>query len=212
MAAAALVELDAPEPNRAPVHLLGGTIAFGGSWVVEIEGERNPENAAAMRPHVIARCQEPELRLHPALRIRCSCGRFLAYAALAPFATGVLVVTSPRLLPPTQRGGGVYDLASPLKSPLDPTRPWDLEAWEIYMASSDDAVVSSWKGPDPHPVLGAGASVIGDPAKRRIFRCRKCGATHTVHNVTLLRLVLQAIANGQREVHLADPARRVAAT
>jgi hypothetical protein len=44
--------------------------------------------------------------------------------------------------------------------------------------------------------------VIGDTAKRQTFNCKACGATHTFLNVTLLRLVLQAIAAGKTNVRL----------
>jgi len=62
---------------------------------------------------------------------------------------------------------------------------------------------SSWQAPPIHPVLGPNAGVMGDTAKRQTFNCKECGATHTLLNVTLLRLVLQAVAEGKTEVRLA---------
>jgi hypothetical protein len=47
--------------------------------------------------------------------------------------------------------------------------------------------------------------VVGDAAKRQLFYCKGCGATYVFLNVTLLGLVLQAIAAGSRTVRLAGP-------
>jgi hypothetical protein len=59
---------------------------------------------------------------------------------------------------------------------------------------------TAWK-PEPHPTLG-NAVVVGDTAKRQVFHCKRCGATHVLLNVTLLRLLLEAIAAESRTVSL----------
>jgi hypothetical protein len=58
---------------------------------------------------------------------------------------------------------------------------------------------------EPHPALGK-VLVMGDTAKRQVFYCKGCRATHVFLNVTLLRLVLQAIAEGAGSVRLAGAA------
>jgi hypothetical protein len=177
---------------------MGGSLAWGESWVTKVEAERDPANAPTMRPHVIAACQE--LRFHPAMRLHCTCRKGLEYLALASLATGVLVVSSPELLPPKRRGGGPNDLG-PVEG-QDPEAGWALTPWERSMRNRVAAHQSAWKDEPVHPILGLGAGVMGDTAKRQIFICKKCGATHTFLNITLLRLVLQAIASDQRSVRL----------
>jgi hypothetical protein len=201
LAREALAELNADEPDLSPVELMGGTTAWGdsGSWVTQVEASRDPANAPTMRPHVIAACQQ--LQSHRALRLHCTCGRRLDFLALASFATGVLVVSSPRLLPPKQRRGGTQDLAS--VDDKDSNRRWTFAAWEHMMSRRSAMHRSSWQAPPIHPVLGPNAGVMGDTAKRQTFNCKECGATHTLLNVTLLRLVLQAVAEGKTEVRLA---------
>jgi hypothetical protein len=202
LALAALNELNAAEPNRTPAHLLGGDVAWGSDVVARVEAARDPANALAMRPHVVAPCQA--LASHRPLRLRCSCGRTLEFLALAPFATGVLVVSSPRLVPLESRGGGgVSDLA-PIGTD-DPEARWSLLAWEAHMQVrvQEAARTTAWDADGIHPVLGANVSLVGDTAKRTVFVCEHCAATHTLLNMTLLRQVLEAIANDERDIHLA---------
>jgi hypothetical protein len=200
LAREALAELDADEPDLSPAELMGGTTAWGDSdsWVRQAEAARDPANAPTMRPHVVAPCQK--LQSHSALRLHCTCGRGLDFLALASLATGVLVVSSPRLLPPKQRRGGTQDLAS--VDDKDPNRPWTFAAWEHMMSRRSAMHRSSWQAPPIHPVLGPNAGVMGDTAKRQTFNCEGCGATHTFLNITLLRLTLKAIAEGKTEVRL----------
>ncbi len=200
LAREALAELEAGEPDRSPVELLGGPVAWGLDPVSRVEAARDPANAPAMRPHVVAPCQQ--LPSHPALRLHCTCGRGLDYLALASFSTGVLVVSSPRRVPLKRREGGTRDLA-----PIGDDRPeaiWTLSAWEASMRQRAASHATGWK-PEPHPALG-NAVVMGDTAKRQVFHCKGCGATHVFLNVTLLRLVLQAIEAGSRTLRVAGPA------
>jgi hypothetical protein len=192
-----LNELLADEPNLKPAPTMGGSLAWGDSWVGQTEAQRDRVNAPAMRPHVIGPCQQ--LSRYPALALRCACPTepTLVYLALATFATGVLVVSSPRLLLAEQRGGGTHDLADV----YEPTKSWSLLPWEAWMRVNDTPHGTSWKNPDTHPLLGPGASVIGDTAKRHKLRCQ-CGADFTYHNVTLLEYVLRSIAAGEHEVRL----------
>jgi len=207
LARAALAELNAPEPDRTPAQLMGGQLAWGESWVTMVEADRDPANAPTMRPHVIAACQQ--LREHPALRSRCKCGKPLDFLALAAFSTGVLVVSSPKLLPEERRGGGVLDFA-----PVDDSPPecgWALLPWEDLMRQRAARHRTAWHS-DSHPFLGPGAGVIGDTAKRQVFECAPgCGAVHVFRNATLLRLVLQAIADGSDEVVFGDKPRAMSA-
>jgi hypothetical protein len=215
-ARAALAELVADEPDRSPAHLLAGDLVIGDSWVKRVEAARDPVNAPAMRPHVIAACEQ--LVSHPTLALHCCCGRRLSFLALGTFALGVLVVSSPGRLPPKLRQGGARDLA-PIN---DHEQVWTFDSWAQAMRCEAGQVATSWRQPMEHPVLGPGAGVVGDETKRLTFRCEKCVTTSMVyddallryvtllryktysfHNVTLLRYVLQAIADGEREVRLA---------
>ncbi len=205
----ALAELDADQPNKSPAQLMGGPLAWGDSSVAVVEAERDPANAATMRPHVIAPCQQ--LQRHRAMRLHCTCGKGLDYLALASFATGVLVVSSPRLLPKKRRAGGPLDLASTIEG-SHPDAGWALIPWETSMRAREAAHQTGWKETDSHPALGFGARVIGDAAKRQIFTCANCGATHTFVNINLLRMVLQAIANGEGTVRIGGYGTHKAAT
>ena len=199
LARAALEELDADTPNEAPAMLLGGPLAWGDSQVAQVEAERDPSNAPVMRPHVIGPCQK--LRSQPALRLHCSCGKGLDYLALATLATGVLVVSSPTLLPFRRRTGGPGDLGPIGKD--DPEAGWAFIPWEASMRDRAASHQTAWNGETPHLALGDNAVVMGDTAKRQTFHCGNCGATHTFLNIVLLRLVLRAIAAGERKVRLA---------
>jgi hypothetical protein len=198
LARAALSELDADEPDLSPAQLLGGSLAWGESGVALVEAARDPSNAPTMRPHVIAPCQA--LQSHPALRLHCTCGRGLDFLALASLATGVLVVSSPRLLPKKRRWGGTQDLAA--VDGYDPEAGWSLLPWEASMRDRGSHHKTAWENDPTHPVLGPSAGLIGDTAKRQTFNCTGCEASHTFRNITLLRLVLQAISDGERKVRL----------
>lgn len=207
-AKAALAELDAPEPDPSPAQLMGGPVAWRESVVVNMEDERDPANAPTRRPHLVAACQA--LRSHPSLRLKCSCGRGLTFLAVAALATGVLVVSSDRRLPVKLRRGGVGDLVTVLSD--DPTRPWSLVPWEAAMRDRLGAHHTAWRsapvGPSSRSLAPDGLvaiGVVGDTAKRQAFICKDCGATPTVVNVSLLRLVLRAMADGERVVRLASP-------
>jgi hypothetical protein len=199
LARKALAELSAAEMDTAPVELMGGTLKWEESWTSQVEAARDPINAPTMRPQVVAACQE--LQKHPAVRLHCTCRRGLDFLALASLATGVLVISSPRRLPKKRRQGGPNDLAS-----VDPTDPpeagWSLMKWEASLFERAARHHTAWESTSEHPVLGPNTRVIGDAAKRQTFECPGCGATHTYHNVTLLRMVLEAIAAGESTVRL----------
>lgn len=197
LAKAALAELDAPEPDPSPAQLMGGPLAWGESRVAMVEAARDPANAPTMRPHVIAPCQK--LQSHPALRLHCTCGKGLDFLALASL-NGVLVVSSPRRLPPKLRRGGPNDLVTVESD--DPTRPWTFVPWERSMRRRVAVHHTAWQKPDVHLALGPGAGVMGDAAKRQLFTCPTCGADHTFVNITLLRLVLESMAAGEQTVRL----------
>ena len=55
---------------------------------------------------------------------------------------------------------------------------------------------------DSHPVLGPGSGVIGDYHEEAHLVCAKCGATYTFLNITLLRMFLRSIANGEGTVRI----------
>ena len=197
LARAALAELDAPEPDPSPAQLMGGPLAWGESWVTVVEADRDPANAPTMRPHVIAPCQK--LQSHPALRLHCSCGKGLEFLALASL-NGVLVVSSPQRLLPKLRGGGPNDLATVESD--NPTRPWAFVPWERSMRTRLATHRGAWEVPPEHAALGPGAGVMGDAAKRQVFDCPACGASHTFVNITLLRMVLRAMEAGNHRVEI----------
>jgi len=206
LARAALAELDAPEPNPSPAQLMGGPLAWGESWVTVVEAARDPANAPTMRPHVIAPCQK--LQSHPALRLHCSCGKGLEFLALASL-NGVLVVSSPRRLLPKLRRGGPNDLATVDSD--DPTRLWAFVPWERSMRTRLATHRGAWEVPPEHAALGPGAGVVGDAAKRQVFDCPACGASHTFVNINLLRMVLRAMEAGSRRVEIPPGPRATAA-
>ena len=65
---------------------------------------------------------------------------------------------------------------------------------------------TAWDATKEHPVLGPNTRVIGDAAKRQIFECESCGAVHLFRNVTLLRMMLEAIAAESRVVQITQQA------
>jgi hypothetical protein len=204
LARAALKELDAEDVDTSPAELMGGTLAWGESSVAMIEAERDPSNAPAMRPHVIAPCQK--LQSQPALRLHCTCGKGLDYLALASLTSGVMVISSPTLLPPKRRTGGPGDLG-PIGTD-DPEAGWALLPWEASMRDRAATHQTSWNSDVPHFALGENVIVVGDTAKRQTFHCEHCGATPTFKNIQLLRLVLKAVEIGERKVRLAPNGER----
>ena len=86
----------------------------------------------------------------------------------------------------------------------DPERPWTFARWLAWINNGNAAArqTSAWKAVADHPVLGPGVGVLGDRGKRQAFTCGKCGAHHEFLNITLLRLVLQAIVRGDTELWL----------
>ena len=153
-----------------------------------------------MRPHVIAPCQE--LRTHRAMRLHCRCGKGLDYLARATL-NGVLVVSSPCLLPVKLREGGPLDFG-PI-SDSDTGSRWTYTAWERMMRDRAAAHRTAYEPPAVHAALVQGAGVVGDSAKRQWFVCQNCGATETFSNITLLKMFLEAIANGEGMVKIGGP-------
>jgi hypothetical protein len=200
LARAALRELEADEPDLSPAQTMGGPLSWAENWTGQVEAERDPINAPAMRPHVIAPCQE--LRHYRAMRLHCRCGKGLDYLALITL-NGVLVVSSPRLLPPKLREGGPLDLG-----PIDDSDPgarWTYARWERMMRDRSAVHRTAYEPPAIHAALGEGAGVVGDSAKRQWFTCNNCGATETFSNITLLRMFLEAIADGEGKVQIGGP-------
>jgi hypothetical protein len=192
LARAALTELDAAESDRSPAQLMGGPLAWGDNQVAVVEAQRDPANAPTMRPHVIAPCQK--LQTHPALRLHCSCGSGLTFLALTSSTTGVTVVSSPLILPPKLRRGGMGDLVT--VATYDPANPW----------TSPQTVMMRRCAANVH-AFGRIISLTtldftSYSERRQRLTCDKCEATHTFLNITLLRLVLGAIAVGERKVRL----------
>ena len=95
----------------------------------------------------------------------------------------------------------MFDLA-PVDENAPPEAGWALIPWEESMRRRNANHRTAWDGSAGHPMLGAGATIIGDTAKRQTFLCPNCKAVHVLRNVTLLRMVLTSIAKGDRKVRL----------
>lgn len=197
----ALVELDAAEPNRDAARLLGGELAWD-EPMVQFEVSRDPDNARALRPHLIAACQQ--LSAQPLLGVRCTCGKPLGFVGLAAFATGVVAVTHPNRRRGKQSSGGVADLT------LNPTTQSDFSyaPWERALRPEPAAdgqpfttVRSRNEGTDE---LFRYGSVIGDLAHLRVLQCpnERCRRRYRLTNVQLIRRYLQALMGGSPEIML----------
>jgi hypothetical protein len=194
----ALAELDAPEPNRAPAQLTAA-VSNGGplaelAWddlSLQRQVTMDPANAAAHRPWVIAYCQQLDALGYRAPGTRCGCAYGLGFVALAPLATGVRAVWTRRRLPPKERKGGWRDFDRV---------PGARHGWDLLSCSK--ALIGDARGPRtaalPHP----GFEHVWD---RQTFRCPRCDRSVTVLNVTLVRGVLEALAEGTGEVVLGQP-------
>jgi len=211
LARQALAELDAPEPNRAPAQLTGAArpqvgpdgLASGVpvrelSWddpALQAFVRNDPSNAATKRPWLVGICQELDRVGYNALGVRCgACGRGLGFFAFAPLASGVIVVWSRRRLPPKARQGGWRDLAQIPGA----DHGWDIDSWATALATGSAG---------PQSVLARNIPGIETAASRQWFPCPHCQARHRALNITLLREVLGAIADGTGDVVLGQPKR-----
>jgi hypothetical protein len=195
IARAALAELLAPEPNRDSAALLGGDLSWDDTSV-QFEAARDPANARALRPHLIAACQQ--LAEHPTLGIRCApCDGALGFLGLAAFATGVIAVTNPHRQRGKYRTGGVADLT------LNPgTRSgFAYAAWERALSEPSEPPVRAADMTDDGDLFAPGR-VLGDRAHTRNLTCRNCGRQYRLANVELIRRYLDAVAHGDRQVLL----------
>lgn len=199
LAKAALTELHAPEPAETT------------EWLVQEGRPLYGANVATMRTSVVAACRD--LQAHPALRLHCTCGQKLDFLALLAVPShGVHVVSSPRRLPPKLRSGGFGD--------LDPTAIGNDDPEPHWVPATQTSPVL--RPGDPFPAtLGTSIWIAPEPASGALLRCSsvrisqrrtfvcdatRCNAAHTLLNVSLLHLVLEAIAAGQDEVRLISPA------
>lgn len=198
-ARAALAELDAPEPNPEPAQLLGGELRLD-DRMLQIHMVRDPANAACCRPHVMSACQRLDQLGYGAPGLRCACGHGLGFISIPALSTRAQVAWSGRRLPPRLRGGAWRDFA-PIDNDFDPRAaalyaPWTMDSWEVALATGKS-------GPR---TAAQTAGISGDRASRQTFTCRRCRASYTQLNVTLLRMVLQAISEGADEVTFGTPA------
>ncbi len=199
LARAALNELDEPDPAEPT------------EWLVQEGWPLYGANVAAMRTSVVAACKE--LQAHPAMRLRCACGQKLGFLALLALPSrGVYVVSSPRRLPPKLRSGGFGDLDPIAIGNDDPEPHWIPATLTSPVLRPGDPFpatfgTSIWIAPEPASSVLLRCSSIRI-SQRRSFVCdaTRCNAVHTLLNVKLLRLVLQAIAAGQDEVRLVSSA------
>jgi hypothetical protein len=162
---------------------------------------RDPEPVRAARPEVIEAAER--LRNHPLLGVP-HCGRYVAFLALAPFSTGVLVIPGTRRKPLGERQGGAEDLFV-TDRPGESTGLWP----HMGRLFADPAVQPSY----PRIPLFAGeprSADVWDSLKRLTFTCPRCGTQRPVKNVTLLRYFFEAVLRGEDEVRLfpAESSRR----
>jgi hypothetical protein len=138
------------------------------------------------------------LRLHPAMAMRCSCGHRMAWIALDQ--QGAHMVSANRRIRPKWRQGGVFDLAALTPAPTTGGRR--LQGWVEDAQANLGSVFPTGERP----------GIFSGFTERRTHICRKCkhrkkhgkprprAYTHT--NTALLRLWLDAIANGEHEIRL----------
>ena len=154
---------------------------------------RDPEPVRAARPDVIEAANR--LRNHPLLGVP-HCGHYVAFLALAPFSTGVLVIPGTRRKPLSERQGGAEDLFV-TDRPGESTGLWP----HMGRLFTDPAVQPSY----PRIPLFAGeprSADVWDSLKRLTFTCPRCGTERPVKNVTLLRYFFEAVLRGEDEVRL----------
>jgi hypothetical protein len=224
LARRALAELDADEPNRASARLLNGEQKWDDPMLQHLVS-RDPTNARAMRPHLVAACLPFNAR--PALGLRCRCGKPISFVALVAAATGVTAMVARHRKPGDQRDGGIADLVLnpadrgrgflPLEGALRPGHPHaagvsaiatdpqparapgPTDATELDPDEYDEDGYP-WHQPEP---LRFG-NVVGDYVHRICLPCRDrtCHRAPVLTNVQLVRQYLQAVANGDNEVRL----------
>jgi len=155
---------------------------------------RDPEPVRAARPEVIEAAER--LRNHPLLSVP-HCGHYVAFLALAPFSTGVLVIPGVRRKPADERVGGTEDLFV-TDNPDDAKGLWP-HMDRLFAGNS--AVSATY--PELPLFEGAPRSRESmDQFKRLTFRCKTCGAERPIKNVTLLRRFFEAVLRGEEEVRL----------
>jgi len=199
LAQMALDELDAPEPNRNPAQLLGGELRWD-DRMVQFEAARDPDNAPTLRPHVIAPCQKFS-QSHPAIGLRCGCGKGLGFLAIGHFATGVLAITTSHRQAKKYRNGGLSDLALGPNGERFVFIPWYQQqlAAKAQREKEFTTAVSPRETIADLPNVGG---VLGDLAHRQERQCPACNTRHLFKNVTLVRLYLKAVAEGRDEIIL----------
>ena len=154
---------------------------------------RDPEPVRAARPEVIEAADR--LRNHPLLGVP-HCGHYVAFLALAPFSTGVLVIPGTRRKPLSERQGGAEDLFV-TDRPGESTGLWP----HMGRLFANPAVQPSY----PRIPLFAGqpgSADVWDSLKRLTFTCPRCGTERPVKNITLLRYFFEAVLRGEDEVRL----------
>lgn len=155
---------------------------------------RDPEPIRAARVEVIEAAEK--LRNHPLLGVP-HCGHYVAFLALAPFSTGVLVIPGPQRRPREERVGGIEDLFVV----DDPSDSRGLFPLMDRLAAPDSPVYPSYR----EIPLFAGAPCSRDAwdfFKRLTFRCPTCDAERPVKNVTLLRYFFEAVLRRENDVRL----------
>ncbi len=135
------------------------------------------------------------LRLYPALPIMCRCGYRMGWVALA--GQGAYVVSGNRRTSRDARLGGVFDLADE-----GSRHSLGLPGWVQDAEQGRGSVIPTGERP----------GVFSGFPERRTHVCKKCaqrryrGETRLGHythrNTELLRLYLEAVATGNREIRL----------
>jgi hypothetical protein len=164
----------------------------------------NTTRIAISREHTSHRIRDPKViaaadpvKFHPALGVRCRCGKGLGWVAICTLSTGIIIVHSDKRQPERYRHGGYSDLA-PVGG--DGARMFTLSDWNHELASGIGAV----RGSSPlGGLFGEGTpGVMFDVGSRVIYTCPKCARTHTLRNDVAVRRYLESVANGGTEIRL----------
>lgn len=161
---------------------------------------REPTSRRIRDPRVIASADP--VKFHPALGVRCKCGRGLGWVAIAPLSTGIIIVHSDKRQTEQYRHGGYSDLAPVGEGGAT---MFTLGSWNRVLPTGIGAVRSS----SPlGGLFGEGTpGVMFDVGSRVTYTCPKCHRTQTLRNDVAVRRYLEAVTKGGVEIKLGEVSR-----
>jgi len=176
--------LDTPVPK--PAH--GAAARDAAQQALMLCGDGAADGPAAFTDRQLNEALNP-LRLFPAVGVRCGrCEYGIAFIALN--TQGATLVSGNKRQPRKKdRHGGVYDMGN-LTEARGGSRA--LAGWQED-ANADLGTVAP---------TGQREEMQTGYAQRRTHKCANCHAEYTHTNTTLLRMYLEVISRGDREIRL----------